>query len=58
MKYPYAVIWNGKVYPAGADVPTEEQTELSEHMNAPEKDPVEDEKPQTARRRAGRPSKK
>ena len=54
MKYPYAVIWNGKVYPAGADVPTEEQTEFSEHMNAP----VEDEKPQTARRRPGRPSKK
>lgn len=55
MKYPYAVIWNGKFYPAGAEVPEEEKIE--EHVNAPKPETQKAEKPQTEKKRAGRPAK-
>lgn len=55
MKYPYAVIWNGEVYPAGAEVPEEEKFE--ENVNAHEPEIQKEEKPQTERKRAGRPAK-
>ena len=50
MKYPYAVVWNGKVYPAGAEVPEEEETDFSKQMNVPESETQTEVKPQTEKK--------